>query len=77
VAKILKQKRYNVVKEVMHKKAISVSTRRLQMACLRVSYLARVVLQTLVEKGGVVGIDNSGGDPAIECSKQSERGGVW
>jgi hypothetical protein len=39
-------------------------------------YAACASRQIAVEKGGVVGIDNSGGDPATECSKQSERGGV-
>jgi hypothetical protein len=30
-----------------------------------------------VVKGGVVGIERSGGEPATDCSKQSESGGVW
>lgn len=68
----------------MHKKAINAKNRRSQTWCWRVSYVAalvghaaHVVLQTILEKGGVVGIDMSGGEPATECSKQSERGGVW
>jgi hypothetical protein len=28
-------------------------------------------------KGGVVGMWLSGGDPATECSKHSDNGGVW
>jgi hypothetical protein len=37
-----------------------------------------ITLQNNVEwKGGVVGMWLSGGDPATECSKHSDNGGVW
>ena len=41
-----------------------------------VDYARCICRHMVVVNGGVVGIDSSGGDPATECSKHSERGGV-
>lgn len=42
-----------------------------------VGYATSLCRHMAVENGGVVGIDSSGGEPATDCSKQSESGGVY